>query len=423
MKKQAYKQIGMTLMSLMLIFYLVLQLALNVGDIIEIEHATYAEVMEKAEYNAYIFRDEKAINQKINGINSFLFEDGEKVQKGQTVVYTYSDTSDASLQESIKKINNEIDILENSAIGNNTSTTALGNLDKNLSALMLDIIRAVDNDDIGKALRYKKDLTIQNNKRQALIESKLDYNKQIMRLKNEKKALEAQFKGDITEHTAYTSGYFYATLDGYENIFTIERLNSMTLSNFEMVKNAAPDTSLVNNSVGKLVINPEWYLVFKADKRTASKYTEGKKCDFAFPYSSGKILELTYERAITQTDSDTAIMIFSCNSMPKGFNYSRLQSVELISGLHKGLKISATSLRKDNGETGVYALDGNYGNKVIFKKANVLYEENGYYICALPKDPNYPDRKDKEYISKTELSLYDSVISLGKNLYEGKILQ
>lgn len=408
------KQLGMTLLSFTLIGYLVLQLSLNVGDIIEFEYVTYATATEKEEIKAYIFRDEVIINAATLGTNSFLVDDGEKVSKGEQVAITYSNSSDASVQRSIREINQKISVLEKSAISTGTSTTDSNKLDNNIDNIIIKIRRAVDDNDLEKALRYKNELAIQSNRRQALFLDKTNYGTEINQLKRQKALLEASLKGEKTVHLALKSGYFYSTVDGYENVFTMNKLNSLTISDYDTLSQSVPDRNNVNNAVGKLIVRADWFMACEVDKRTASSYSEGFLYSFSFPYSSGIVLDMKLLRKIRQTDLDRVILVFTSNSIPEGFNYTRAQKVERIKNIYEGIKIPVSAIRINNNETGVYAIAR---NKVIFKKATVLYEENGYCICALPTDPKYPTRK------KSNLSLYDAVICSGRNLYEGKILQ
>ncbi|PKM63401.1 MAG: hypothetical protein CVU97_00230 [Firmicutes bacterium HGW-Firmicutes-21] len=420
MKGQTIKQLGMTLLSVVLICYLVLQLVLNVGDIVELEYVTFISTAKKIELKAFVFRDEVVLTTAAAGTNCFLVEEGEKVKKGVKVAATYSEATDANVRERIKEINAKIAVLEKSGISSGTSTTDLSKIDANISSIMLDIIKAVDNNDLEKAIRNKDALTIQINRRQVLILSQKNYETKIKELENEKTALEATLTGASVAHVANKPGYFYSVVDGYENSFTKAKLQSLSIAEMDTLSHMVPDQGIINDSVGKLVLTPDWYLVCEVDKRTASGFTLGRKSDFAFPYSGGQVLGLSLLRTVSQTDLDRVLLIFTTNAMPEGFNYTRAQTVELISDTYEGLKVSVSALRINNGETGVYALRG---NKVIFKKATVLYEENGYYICQLPTDPDFPNIKNKAYFSKTNLSLYDAVISSGRNIFEGKTLQ
>jgi hypothetical protein len=69
-----------------------------------------------------------------------------------------------------------------------------------------------------------------------------------------------------------------------------------------------------------------------------------------------------------------------------------------------------------DGVTGVYVV---IGSKVVFKKTEVLYTYGSYVICAIPKNPAYPNRRDLTYSSNTELSLHDAVVTDGNDVYDG----
>lgn len=420
LKNHYMKQFLMTLLSLFIIAYIVLQLALNVGDLVEIETVTYASASEKLEMTAYLFREELPISASSYGVSSYFFDDGEKVSKGEKIAVTYTNQNDAQIQNKIKNINKKIEILKKSALSYGSSTTDIEKLNKKIEDVTLDILKAVDKNDLAEALRYRDELIIQNNRYFALNSSENNYNTQITALENEKKALERALNNASAVYTASVPGYFYSSLDGYEKVFTKEKLDNLTLTEFEILKNAVPDEYLKNSSVGKLVLSPIWYIACEMDKRTASNYVRGKSYNFDFPFSGDMIIRMTLEKVVTQSDQDKAVLIFAGNMMPDGFNFARMQTVKLVLKTYEGLRIPTSALRKINEETGVYALDG---NKVIFKKAEVLFEENGYYICALPVDPAYPTRKNIAYVSKKQLSLYDTVIYSGRDIYEGKVLQ
>jgi hypothetical protein len=69
-----------------------------------------------------------------------------------------------------------------------------------------------------------------------------------------------------------------------------------------------------------------------------------------------------------------------------------------------------------DGKTGVYVV---VGSKIVFKEAEILYNYGSYSICALPKNPAYPNRKDLTYTSPDKLSLHDAVVTEGENIYDG----
>ncbi|MEG1743539.1 MAG: HlyD family efflux transporter periplasmic adaptor subunit, partial [Clostridia bacterium] len=113
------------------------------------------------------------------------------------------------------------------------------------------------------------------------------------------------------------------------------------------------------------------------------------------------------------TNFDKTVLVFSSSEIIDNFNYTRTQSVNITESSFSGIKIPVSALRMIDGKSGVYALDGNV---VVYKQATVLYQENGYYICALP------DKNNLSYVDKNKLSLYDAIVVSGKNIFVGKIL-
>lgn len=126
------------------------------------------------------------------------------------------------------------------------------------------------------------------------------------------------------------------------------------------------------------------------------------------------------DRRINRTDKDITVLIFSTKQMPEGFDYSRRQTIELSTANHEGIRVSNSAIRIKDGQTGVYAI---VGSKIVFKKTEVLYNYGSYSICAIPVNPAYPTRHDIAYSSKTELSLHDSVVIDGDEIYDGMRLK
>jgi hypothetical protein len=122
---------------------------------------------------------------------------------------------------------------------------------------------------------------------------------------------------------------------------------------------------------------------------------------------------MTLSKVITQTDTDEIVLVFSTKTIPADLDFTRRQPISVVKENYSGLRVSASAVRVVDGQRGVFVLDG---NTVIFKKIEVLHEENGTYICA------FPDEKNLSYVSPTEISLYDLIIVSGTDLYEGKVL-
>lgn len=415
MAKHIFTQFGTAIIAVAIVAYVFLQLMLNVGTILDTESASYVNISDRAEIEAFVFRDEQVIPAAASGTNCFLAEDGEKVRKGENIAITYSNPNDVKIQQRIKEIDARISVLEQSSLSTGASTTNISMLDTQINELMLSIIRQADANEFDKILREKEELLILMNRRQAIIENS-SYEDELNALTHEKAGLNASLTGASLVTTSPESGYFYSTVDGYENSFTLERLENLTAEEFETLSNAVPDQSAINRSAGKIVLGSNWYIAVALDKRTAEGFYDGETYPVIFQYSNNAEIDMTLERRITRSDKDITVLIFSTKQMPNDFDYSRCQTVELPHTDYEGIRISTSALRMKDGVTGVYVV---IGTKVIFKSTEVLYTYGGYTVCAIPKDPAYPNRRNIAYSSGSQLSLHDLVVIDGNDIYDG----
>ncbi|MBQ9848767.1 MAG: hypothetical protein IJO64_06900 [Clostridia bacterium] len=413
--KRFFAQFGTAMLAVAIVSYVFLQLMLNVGAILETEHASYANITDRAELEAFLFRDEHLIPATASGTNCFLVEDGEKVRRGEEIAVTYSDPADVEIQKRVSEIDKRIDVLERSSLSTGASTTNIKMIDDQIDELMLAIIRQVDANEFDKVIREKEELLILMNRRRAIINED-SYAAELSRLTHERKELTAALSGASIITESPESGYFYSNVDGYENLFTLEHLSRLTGEEFEKLSESVPDESVISSNAGKIVSSSTWYIAVAFDKRTAEGFRDGNVYPVTFQYSNNTELNMTLERRIPRTDKDMTVLVFSTKIMPEGFDYSRCQTVEIPHDTHEGIRISSSALRMKDGVTGVYVV---IGSKVVFKKTEVIYTYGRYSVCKIPKNPAYPNRRDIAYSSKTELSLHDAVVIDGTDIYDG----
>ena len=86
-----FKQFGSAVVGLLIIAYIGLQLALNVGDFVEVENAMQAYAEAQTDVTAYIFRDEEPVYASAGGACAYLAADGEKVARGQDNILKTND--------------------------------------------------------------------------------------------------------------------------------------------------------------------------------------------------------------------------------------------------------------------------------------------------------------------------------------------
>jgi hypothetical protein len=119
------------------------------------------------------------------------------------------------------------------------------------------------------------------------------------------------------------------------------------------------------------------------------------------------------DRILTSlSDGERAVLLFSCEQMPAGFRFERVQDVRIVTETWEGYYVPETALHTDaDGTLGVYILRGGV---VCFRRIEVLYEGAGYRVAAAYD----PEREDPG----TYLRLLDEMIVAGSNLFDGRIL-
>lgn len=416
-----FTQFGAVVVIVGLTIYLVVQMTLGIGEVVETEYTTYTSYTKVQNLQGFIFRDETPVFSPSEGANCYLAENGECVAKGDVVAVTYSDISDVDVQERITKIDGMIRLLEQSQISAGASTTDLSMLDGNIQSLTLDILRDVDEDNLAKALRKEETLWIQMNRRQSLLNAEtVSYGTRINQLKAEKQSLEDSLRGDAVRVTTAKPGYFYTTVDGYEEKFTMTALADLTVDGFEDMCRSNPDERILEDACGKLITSSEWFLAVIVDRRTAGLYQAGNAYEVIFPYSGSVSLQMKLYKKVSHTEKDKVILVFSSREILSDFDFTRNQTVQLALGHYEGIRVSAKGLRMLDGVVGCYVLNGSV---VTFKQAEILYQTDDYAICEVPKNASTGKRTNRAEISPTQLSLYDTVILSASDLYVGKVIK
>ena len=130
-----------------------------------------------------------------------------------------------------------------------------------------------------------------------------------------------------------------------------------------------------------------------------------------------------------KTRQDDGVLVLSCDYMNDDISKARIESVEIETSFHEGLKVPKRAIHEDyviktyekNDKTvekkkkvqGVYVL---YGSELIFKEIDIVYSSKEYVICD-------PTPEDGTLFNGETVKLYDRIVIKGDNLYDGKIIE
>lgn len=400
----------MFLLSAFVIVYIIIQLVSGLTTDVSYEYALTSTVDDTLEKTAYIIRNEKVLYAETEGILNYSVSESERIGSSQLIATVFSDEQGIEISSQIKKIDDKIAILKRSFVDTSYLTSNVSKIDTKIYNSLMKIRNSVLTNNLELSEQYQEDLIINFNKRQYITSGQETIDDQIAALENKKSELVAQFQNPTSTVYAKDSGYFSTLLDGYETIYTPEKIKSMSVDSFnELITET--NISYEGNAIGKIITDFDWYTLCLVSQKEAAELTLNQSYPITFLFSSGYQLHGILEKKITQTNLDSVVLVFRIEEVPVGFDYTRMQTIRIILDSQEGISFPRSALRYSDGIPGVYVVSG---NSVGFKKIDVIYSTESLYFSdekSITDDPN------KEYLTK-----FDRVITKGKNLYVGKVL-
>ena len=397
------------LVSLLLILYIIYHLANSFGSDIETTPASLVDVNETISVDAYIFREEIVLtSEKEGGVNA-LYSDGTMVRKNAAIANVYASDDTDSIQSRITSIENQIKILKDASTYESTNFIDSSTVTSELDTLFYNIQSKINQNDIDYVLKSKNELLTLMNKRQLAQQTMTSFSEQIAELESEKAELTASISS-ITD-TVYSpvAGYFSSDVDGYEEIFDVKRLDTLSYDEFQNLIQSDP-REYSGNVIGKVASDYVWYIVCLVDSDRATDFLYANDYSVIFPYSADNEITMTLYRSVANEDDTQTMLVFKTGEIPDDFNFLRKQSVEIVVRSFKGYKVPVSAVHIVDGAQGVYILSGSV---VEFKEITPLTEIDGNLIV----EENTADEN-----SQNKLAYYDQIITKGKNLYANKVI-
>ncbi|MBE6991426.1 MAG: hypothetical protein E7430_02460 [Ruminococcaceae bacterium] len=392
----------MNLISVLLFAAVVVYIVINVFTAMmnpfKTAYAVKYETFDSATVSGYTVRNETVIYSNSDIISRTRAE-GEKVGVGQTIAVAYRDENAEARQSEINSLQKRKAQLENAASGN------LSISDSN--ALDLEIIESIKDLNADVASSAFTGISNSTNELRSLVFSRHyvygnsdEVDAQLEQIAAQIEALQALSSNDSNEITASAAGIFSAHVDGYESVLTPDMLSSVTVSDFDALSTAAEDT---NSGVGKLITSSRWYLLITMDEEDALLLG-----DYAIVrFSESLQVEMNVER-IGLSEKGRCIVVLSSDRQLSDTTVYRSVSVDIIFDIYSGLRIPKTALRMDDdGNTCVYVVEA---RNAALKYVNIISESGDYYVV------------EEDTSSTDNLWAGDEVITAGRNLYDGKVI-
>ena len=238
----------------------------------------------------------------------------------------------------------------------------------------------------------------------------MDFTDEIAALQAERTSLVSGLGACLESVVTPVSGYYYASLDGYESVFTADFLTDSALTYSALTEKLRAQPVEESRAAGKIVTDSLWFLVCTLDREYLETYENADSCTVYF--SAGEEYRLDMEIYSILEGGDRFAIILSTWEMPSGFDFSRTQTVQLRTAEYTGFQIPVSAVRVVDGITGVYVLDG---STVAFRPISTLVVSDGYYIAETDPQQDPPD-------GYQWLAQHENLITEGRALYDGKVL-
>ena len=227
--------------------------------------------------------------------------------------------------------------------------------------------------------------------------------RQLENAQQELTILQSAAEQDTAEITAPKAGYFSAVVDGYETVLTPERLDTLTVREYDDLQ---PE-DVTGNWAGKLITGDRWYFVTSIPAGELADVEAGDRVRVTFARDFYSEITMTVTR-VGQNEAGFRILVLSSREFMQSVTLLREQTADVVFIQYTGLRVPKDAVYVDeSGQPGVYILES---ARARWKPITILHDNGESYVVELDK-------------TKTEnLWPGDEILVGAKNLYDGKVV-
>ena len=385
--------------------YNIIMLIINPTDTFMVEEGS---ISEEEDTIGYIIRSEQVVtgeNYK-NGMEQIKSE-GEKVAKNEPIFRYYSNGED-ELEKKISELDKKID---------EAMQKEEENPSDDISALEAQISEKLDQlqgeTDLTKIREYKKDIDSYIDRKSRIVGERSPAGSYLKKLIDERSSYENELNEGIEYVNAPVSGTISYKIDGYEEILTPEKFDTINKDLLESIEIKTGQIIATNSESGKIIDEFNFYIACILSSEISQEAEVGD--DVTIRLSSGKEVPATIEY-ISKEDNDR-IIIFEVNQNIQDLISYRKISLDIVWWSSSGKKIPNESIAKEQkGENEIsYVIRkrDNYEDKIYVK---ILRGNDKYSVVT-----NYSRDELKELGFTTEeirnvnnITIYDEILKKPK---------
>lgn len=402
--KNAVKYIVCSILGVLIILYFVYQIIQMNSSPYKTEVAFQKNVQTTVNTTAFVVRDEAYITASdATGTVVSIAEDGKRVGSGDPVAVVFSSAESAAAYVRINELEDEISYYKQLKNRVGIGTNAPSSYSNMIDDACLNFISAsregIDRN-FNEAL---KDLRDAVTARQLAVGEQLSVDSKLTALESELLSLQGKASGYSTVASP-NSGYYIGSVDGYENAISYDDVLNVNCEKINSLLSYQKQTP-ASTTMGKLVDEFNWYLLCNVPYGSSGDIAIGDVVSVNIPNTAVGKIKCTVAFKGNKEGEQVAVVL-KCNTMNRDVANLRIEDIEIILNEYNGIRINNSAIREQDGEKGVFVVRGNI---VQFKKINIIESNEEYSIIEASQDSSF-------------VREYDTIITQGVDLYDGKVI-
>lgn len=394
-------------LSLFVLIFFVGQVFFAGGEKVVTETAFTYSMTEDVPFEGVFLRNETVVYSSGGGVLDYEHSDGSKVGKSSVIARRYRSEADIERRREIEKINEQIAVLTEAQRLAGTDNNQLETISSQINERHSLILESLIDGNYAAAQDQETAILGVLSKREISRGDVASYEAKISSLRSRVSELEAMLSGDVEDIYAGGAGYFVSGVDGYEGRLSFDDADSITADRIDEILDK-PKLSTDSAAVGKLIADYRWRVAAVIDSELLFGCYEGGEVTLRVRSDPTPIKAEIVSITDTGRGDGTAVYVFECATLTSSVASGRTAQFKYIVNSYGGLRVSRSAIRyNDQQERGVFIVQG---GKLVFRKIDVEYWGEDYIICAQVPDDGY-------------LKLYDKIVTEGKDLYEGKVVE
>lgn len=398
-KKHTYKKIILTIVSILVISFIIFGLY-SIGKLIikptDVVVVNQGEVYSEESSVGYVLREESLIEENSEKKLIQIKTEGEKVAKGE-VVYRYNTPEEDEINKKIQDLTMKIqEALEGQTDLLSSDIKALEN------QIESKLYRIDKKNNIQNIREYKNDISTYITKKAKIAGSLSKSGTYINSLIEQKEALEEQLALKVEYVYAPVSGVVSYRTDELEQKLTTEDFSYITSEFLENLNLKVGQVVNTSNNKCKIVNNYKCYIATVLESEEAQNIEVNKNVRLRVSNEDIIKAKIIYK----QKENDKTVIVFEINkNIEKLIEYRKI-SIDVIWWEEQGLKIPKNTIYYDDGLAYVVRNRAGYLERILVK----VIEKNDFYCIV----NNY----ETEELSKLGLSTEEIARHKNINLYD-----